>query len=562
MAERSGFFNALYTDGEYDRKYNANDYSDNLAVVISNGVLRSANDDLRVTASGMACKVAAGRAWIDGHYYYNDAPLTFAATTAPAGGSRWDRIMLRLDSNIGTRSIKLRYAQGTAANSPTKPAPVRSGGIYELVLADVFVGTNATSVTVTDTRADAALCGWVYSTAGDNSFLKSLDSDYYSWAKGVKDDLASVTLFKRYTWRTITDGGLTAAIGFNIPQWDEETCFLEVYVNGMFVSEGVDFTRYSNMLQFPNLLQSGTEVEVNVYKSIDGTGIMSVADEITQLQNQMAALNNTGDYEYICNGIDDNVKLSAIAKAWLEGGTDYSSKTIRVYGTFGARAPVGGDGEFFSPYRWIEVAGDNYANRKIIFDFSCCSQLAIPVVAGKLNYIFYGIDAHIIGADVNVYEKTTGTTIIGFSTVAGEVYADNCRFWITGDNTCKVSCTGTFTNCRASVANSTGESYCFTPLTNSLLRLNGGEYMAYSGSAATTSAVVGHSASVTNAVSILNGVNAPTVTRGGYYQTHSIHQYAGGGVMNCRDLVSALPVNAKGTNNISGTIAKSKASAG
>lgn len=561
MAERSGFFNALNINGEYDRKYNANDYSDNLAVVIGNGVLRSANDDLRVTASGMSCTVRAGRAWIDGHFYYNDAPLTFTAVTAPAGGSRWDRIMLRLDNNIGTRSIKLRYVQGTAANTPTKPAPVRSGSVYELVLADIFVGTNATSVTVTDTRANAQLCGWVYSTAGDNSFFETLDNDYNEWAERAKNDLASVTLFKRYTWRTTTSG-MTGAVGFNIPQWDEETCFLEVYTNGIRVVEGVDFTRAGNVLQFTNLLVSGTEIDVNVYKSIDGTGIMSVAGEITQLQNEVAALHATGDYDYICNGVDDNVKLSAIAKAWLEGGTDYSSKTIRVYGTFGAQAPVGGDGEMWSPYRWFEVAGDNYANRKIIFDFSCCSQLAIPVIAGKLNYIFYGIDAHIIGADVNVYEKTAGTTIIGFSTVAGAVYAENCRFWITGDNTCKVSCTGTFTNCRASVANTTGESYCFTPLTNSLLRLNGGEFMAYSGSAETVSAVVGHAANVTNAVSILNGVNAPTFSRGGYYQTHAIYQYSGGGDIKCRDLVSALPVNAIYGADISGTITKSKARAG
>lgn len=562
MAERSGFFNALHIDGEYDRKYNANDYSDNLAVIISNGVLRSANDDLRVTASGMVCTVGAGRAWINGKFYVNDAPKSFAAVTAPAGGSRWDRIMLRLDNELAARSITLRYVQGNAANSPTKPEPVRSGNVYELVLADIFVGTNATSVTVTDTRADATLCGWVYSTAGDNSFVVSLDNSFAEWFSNTKDTLSSVTLFKRYTWRTNTGSGMTASVGFNIPQWDEETCFLDVYVNGIRIVEGEDFTREGKMLLFPNLLAANTEIDVNVYKSIDGTGIMSVADEITQLQNAVAALNASDGYDYVCNGYDDNVQLSRIAKAWLDGGDDYSSKTIRVYGTFGAQAPVGGDGEFFSPYRWIEVAGDNYANRKIIFDFSCCSQLAIPVVAGKLNYIFYGIDAHIIGADVNVYEKATGTTIIGFSTVAGAVYAENCRFWITGDNTCKVSCTGTFTNCRASVANSTGESYCFTPLTNSLLRLNGGEYMAYSGSAATTSAVVGHAESATGAVSILNGVNAPTVTRSGYYQTHSIHQYPSGGVMNCRDLVSALPVNAKGTNNISGTIAKSKAKAG
>ena len=561
MAERSGFFNALMVNGEYDRKYNANDYSDNLAAIISNGVLRSAADDLRVTANGMACTVAAGRAWINGKYYYNDAPKSFAAATAPAGGSRWDRIMLRLDNDVSARSIALRYAQGTAGNNPTKPAPVRSGNVYELVLADVYVGTNATSVKVTDTRADAGLCGWVYSTAGDNSFFQSLDNDYREWAAGVKTDLVSLTLFKRYTWRT-TLAAAARAVSFSIPQYDEATCILDVYVNGTLVVEGVDFTRSGSVVTFANALVAGTEIDVRAYKSIDGTGIMSVADEITQLQNEMAALNTTGDYDYVCNGVDDNVKLSAIAKAWLEGGTDYSSKTIRVHGTFGAQAPVGGDGELWTPYRWLEVGGDNYATRKIVFDFSCCSQLEFPVIAGKLNYLFYGIDAHIIGADVNVYEKATGTTIIGFSTVAGALYAENCRFWITGDTTCKVACTGTFDNCRASVANTVGESYCFTPLSNSLLRLNGGEYMAYSGSAASASAVVGHAANVTNAVSILNGVNAPTWERGGYYQTHAIKQYLNGGTIKCRDLVSALPVDAIYDAEISGTIARSKARAG
>lgn len=561
MAERSGFFNALYKNGEYDRKYNANDYSDNLAVIISNGVLRSANDDLRVTAKGLACTVNAGRAWINGKYYYNDAQKSFAAVSAPAGGSRWDRIMLRLDNDVASRSIELRYVQGVAANTPTKPEPVRSGNVYELVLADIFVGTNAASVTVTDTRADANLCGWVYSVAGDDSFFKTLDKDFAEWFAQKKDTLASVTLIKRYDWRTVLDVS-AKAITFNIPQYNEETSFIEVYVNGVLVFEGADFTRSGSIITFTYSLIAGTEIAVRAYKSIDGTGIMSVADEITELQNKVAAMYAAGDYDYICNGMDDNVQLSLLAKAWLEGGDDYSSKTIRVYGTFGAQAPVGGYGDMLGPYQWINVGGDNYTTRKIIFDFSCCSELNIPVIAGKYNYIFYGIDAHIIGADVNVYEKTTGTGIIAFSTVAGAVYAENCRFWLTGHSACKVACTGTFVNCRASVANTTGESFCFTPLSNSLLRLIGGEYMAYSGSAATTSAVVGHAASATNAVSILNGVNAPTMERSGYYQTHSIHQYSGGGVMNCRDLVSALPVNAKGTNNISGTIAISKARAG
>ena len=314
--------------------------------------------------------------------------------------------MLRLDNDVAARSITLRYVQGDAANTPTKPEPERSGNVYELVLADIFVGTNATSVTVTDTRANADLCGWVYSVAGDNSFFKSLDNSFIEWFGETKDTLASVTLFKRYKWITTLE---TAArvVGFKIPQFNEETSFIEVYVNGILADEDTDFKRGGRILSFANQLVAGTEVAVYAYKSVDGTGIMSVADEITELQNKVAAMYAADDYNYICNGVDDNVQLSALATAWLEGGDDYSSKTIRVYGTFGAQAPVGGDGSMWSPYQWIKVAGDNYANRKIIFDFTCCSQLSFPVIAGKPNYIFYGIDAHIIGADVNVYEKTT-----------------------------------------------------------------------------------------------------------------------------------------------------------
>lgn len=559
--QKSGFFNALYVNGEYDRRYNAKDYTDNLAVVIGNGVLRSQNDDLRVTANGMACTVAAGRAWINGHYYVNDTPLQLPAVAAPSGVDRWDRVVLRLDATVGTRAITVQYVKGTASEIPTPPDIVRTGDIYELVLADVFVAANATSVAVTDTRDDAAICGWVYSTRGNEDFFKTLDKDFREWFEKSRDTLASVSLFKRYTWRKVLEAAGTAVV-FDIPQYDPDVCFLEVYTNGVLDVEGVDYTTDGSIVTFTYQRVAGTEIVVKVYKSLDGTGIETIADEVTALQNALAALEKSTEYEYHCNGYDDNVKLSQIATAWLEGGDDYSSRTIRVLGNFGAQAPVGGDGEMFSPYEWIRVAGDNYANRKIVLDFSCCSQLNIPVIAGKLNYIFAGIDAHIIGADVYAYEKTAGTGIIGFSTVAGAVYCENCRFWLTGDTSCKIACTGTFTNCRGSVANSAGESYCFAPLSNSLLRVNGGQYTAYSGSAATTSAVVGHVASATNAVSILNGVNAPTWERSGYYQTHSVHQYPNGGFMNCRDLVSALPVNAKGTNNISGTIALSKTRTG
>lgn len=557
MAERSGFFNALNVNGVYDRTYNANDYSDNLAVIIGNGVLRSTADDLRVTASGMVCTVAAGRAWINGKFYYNDAPKSFAAVTAPAGGSRWDRIMLRLDNDIATRSIALRYAQGTASNSPTKPEPVRSGNVYELVLADIFVGTNATSVTITDTRSDTSICGWVYSTAGDNSFFQTLDNDFAAWFMQTKDTLASVTLFKRYNWRTTLDAA-GKAVAFNIPQFDEETTLLDVYVNGVLVVDGVDFTRSGSVLTFTNSLVAGTEIDVRAYKSIDGTGILSVADEITQLQNDVAALQTVRDYEYICNGIDDNVKLSQLAQTWLNGGSDNSSKTIRVFGKFGAQAAYTGDGSTTNPFKWVAVGSDADKNRRIVFDFSNCEEIELEPVAGKVHHIFAGKNAHVIGVRVRVLQMGVDTVVRMFNSTDGAVYVENCYFNIYSAKDCRISSTGTFVNCRAIVTSLDTDAYCFNPQANSLLRVIGGEYTAYTGATNKNSAVVGQSAA--GAVAILDGVNAPTISYAGTYQTHAIYQTAGAGNLNCRDLVSALPVSViSGISNVQGTIARSKA---
>jgi hypothetical protein len=145
-----------------------------------------------------------------------------------------------------------------------------------------------------------------------------------------------------------------------------------------------------------------------------------------------------------------------------------------------------------------------------------------------------------------------------FSTAGGtSVYAENCRFWITCDSGGMIARSGTFKNCRASVTNTGLHSYCFVPTNDSLLRVEGGEYYAYTASADHVSAVVGLT-SGTNAVAILYAVNAPTVARSGYRQTNSLYQTTG---MICStDLISALPLNVvSGQSNVRGTVALSKA---
>ncbi len=554
--QRSGFFNALLNNGEYDRKYNANDYADNLAVVISNGVLRSTSDDLRVTRNGMVVTVGVGRAWINGHYYYNDTPYTFNAVSAPIGGARYDRVFLRLNMGMSVRSISLVYQQGEASNNPTKPAPVREGNIYDLVIADIYIGANATSVQITDTRGDAGLCGWVYSTSGDNSFFASLDAAFDEWFKDKKDTLTSTSLFKRYNWRVVLPNA-TNTTTFNIPQYDAETCFIEVYVNGMVETEGVDYTITGNTITFSGTLVAGTEIEVKCYKSLDGSGIMKVAEEITELQNAVAALNTTGEYEYICNGVDDNVKLSEIVREWYSTN-DYRSVKINVVGEIGMKAAFGGSGTTTSPYIWFNFINPSDTNRIVTVDFTRAGVITPTIASGTYNVIFRASKINIVGANV-IASNTAIDTVIRISiATSGNINYENCRFWITAYKDSYVAPNGTFTNCRASIANVTNNSYCFMPSTNGIVRIYGGEYYAYTGDATKQSAVVGQSDA--NAVSILYAVNAPIGARSGFYQTNSILQWVGGGIMNCTDLISELPIiTVSGISNIRGTIAKNKA---
>lgn len=564
MALTSGFYNAMKVGSDYDRKYNADDYSNVFSAFIKDGVRRSGANDFSVSASGLVLTVKSGYAVCGGRWVRLDTDYTMTAITPPVGDySRLDAVVLRVDTRESTRAASIVYRNGTPASNPTAPAKDTTTGVSELIIATVLVTSSATSVTVNDTRPDTSLCGWVTTPVGYDDYFTALDSQFDTWFANTKETLASVTLFKQYKWRTV----LTAAassVTFNIPQYDSTGVdIIQVYVNGLLEIEGVDYTLSGSKITFgtggggTGTKVAGSEIVVLCYKSIDGTGLGSVSDEVTALQNQVSALSSIDDYQYVCNGTNDNVKLSEIAQAWLSGGTDYGCKKISVYGTFGCSAAFAGSGTSASPYRWISVGTDANTNRKIIFDFSCCSQITLPIESGTANTVFHGYNAHIVGANVIVNQSGSGTTVKGFSSTAGAVYAENCRFWFTCYQDGVVANTGTFKNCRASVANTINNTYCFQPRDNSLIRIDGGEYYAYTGASSARSAIVGQSAA--NAVSILYGVNAPTLARTGYYQTNSIYQTSSGGMMNCTDLVSTLTVSVTaGISNIRGTIALSK----
>lgn len=550
MAQKSGFFNALLDAGVYDRTYNADDYCDNLAVIISNGVLRSSNDDLKVTASGLNLTVNAGRAWIKGHYFNNTTAYALPAITAPTGATRIDRVVLRFDNSIVNRNITIQYLTGTAATSPVPPELTRNDTIYELCLAQITIAANATSVSVVDTRSNANLCGWVYSVSGDGSFFTSLDNSFNDWFEQVKDTLSSVTLFKRYKWEDNL-ASATTTVSFNIPQYDPDTCFIEVYVNGLLAD---DYTQADNVLTFTDTLNSGTEIIVYAFKSIDGTGIMTVADEITELQNQYATLDGVSKCTYLATGLDDNISLSQIAAAFYSGSYDASEVTtaanafltalggntylagladnaqltIEVVGKLGVTTAAYGTGASSNRYRYFNIGQLATNLKRLVLDFAKADAINIQVPASKSSIIFYGTDLEIKNASVGVTSAGASANVqMVAESNQGRVFVDSCKFEMEVSGDAYIAKNGTFTNCYCKVASSGGHALLFVPDSADLIRIIGGTFFAYAATSGKTAAIFYTYGTETNAVIIAQNINCPTVALSGYWQQYLSVGYAG-----------------------------------
>lgn len=569
MAERSGFFTALpIYEGEkivgYDITYNAEDYSDALAAIVGSGVTRGILNELVVSSNGgMNLKVETGYAFILGRWYKNDSIHTsFAVPTAPQGSlKRIDRVVLKLDKNVSNRKIRLAYKTGVAAATPTAPTLQRDNTIYELSLATINVSSNATAISnndIVDDRTNDELCGWVTTPIGYEDFFKTFDNQFNAWFEEKKNTLSSVTLFKQYHQR-ITTTSLTTLIEFNIPQYDPTGVdIIDVFINGINKVKNIDYTVNSNTqtsLTFVDELIAGTLVDIYVYKSIDGTGLGSVSDEITELQNEVATFKNIGEYIYICNGINDNKNLSDIAQEFWTTAPENSTLTINVYGTFGVTAPYGGDGSSISRYRWFSLGTTNASsNKRVIFDFLNCSLINLMLQpSSDTHYIvFDNTNFSIKNANIRVSRPnapTVGSCVV-FSSTTGRVIAENCKFNISGSLINRIAYSGTFINCIGQVSHSYsgGVTACFEPSNNCLLRIENGEYTAtntYS-SISYNDAVVYIPSSAPNAVVITNGVNCPNITGSAY----SFYCEAGYGAFN--DTISTLPYVKSSNQNLRG----------
>ena len=171
-----------FNDGipQYDRAITSAPLRKLIKSLFTDGVLLADQTKLRVqwvgdtrvsgTVEGDTetynCVVSAGFGITDGCLKLLENWYGLHVDVAAAVNPRIDTVVLRLDDNDAVRVCDFFIHKGTAASTPVRPDLTRSGGIYEIGLADIYVPAVPSAdnpPVVTDTRLDTTRCGIITS---------------------------------------------------------------------------------------------------------------------------------------------------------------------------------------------------------------------------------------------------------------------------------------------------------------------------------------------------------------------------------------------------------------
>lgn len=309
MSIDSYFFNAELSNGQYDREYTAQDLTNYLRKIVGDGVFPNPSSNLQVMAStGMNIIVKAGEGMGLGHKIVNTNDKILTVEQSDVALNRIDRVVYYID--YINREMNIKIKKGEIGAEPVAPALTRNEDVYEYSLATINVNKQMTSITqssITDTRGDSAVCGWVvglikevdtstlfaqWNTAFNektddfNQQLAENQNDFNVWFENLKETLQTSTLLRVFKtlYRTQTENQTVCPI--NIPQYKNEFDILEVYINGLRLNEDdYEIDVLNSQITLSKAINIiGTPIEFVVYKNVDGSNAETVVGQVEELQ--------------------------------------------------------------------------------------------------------------------------------------------------------------------------------------------------------------------------------------------------------------------------------------
>ena len=613
----SGFFNALNKNGLYDRKYNAEAYSNALSMIVGSGVVNTLNgNSFKVTSTGTpnsasyALTINQGWAWLNGKWVHSDTndssskvgdyTLNEIAMCAK-NYKRIDRLFIRRDDSVEVRSIfpVIKKSDEVRATVTNIPEPIQEGVIYEICLAEIHLDYTGETpiVTVYDKRADKELCGWVNGYFGDNweqycatitevvnNFVTGKTGEFNRWFEGVRNEVATVTLLKPII-NSVTLSQSTSTVAVGIAEYEPSTDMLEVYTNGIYEREGTDYTLNTadKTITFKNPKTANTVIDFIVTKAIDGrfynnpdtTLVASVESRLTAIIEDLSDRKETVEsFTYFATGENDNIKLCDKVKSFLSADlSDSRMLRINIVSTdkdFTITQPCySGDFSSLENYnRYFDFSLDDVSTRRFELDFSNCSPINIDIPNNSNNIIFYGSNQTIKNIVLKAGDNSdTGTKIVGVYG-SNDIKFVNCKFGMTCSSSIEFAYHGIYEDCKITLTSNGGNATAFYPSDGNIVEVRGGIYFLFTTATAVSNGYetkfIYHSlkeATSTTALSICRDVSIPNYTRAGYVQDGKLYHCVGGYLRAANVITASARTNSiSNTNNeITGAIALNRA---
>ena len=175
-----------------------------LNLPISSGVYgQEGNFDIDV--SDMNITIRSGLAFMRysllpprGFTLYSDSGIQFTLDNSDTVLARIDRIVLRWQA--AQNSVTMMVLKGTPSSTPTAVARSTTSEVYDLVLYDILINANATSINaadITDQRLNPELCGLMASqvTQIDTTAINNQISELIAGQENTIRRIASETTY-------------------------------------------------------------------------------------------------------------------------------------------------------------------------------------------------------------------------------------------------------------------------------------------------------------------------------------------------------------------------------
>lgn len=301
MAIRCGFFNSQ----NGDRKYSAEEMNEPIVGLISNGVLVP-NEDLPgeltsplkvVQNNGLTVKVLAGRGIFADKWFVSDSDIVFTVPTNNTLSDWKVSIIVRIDTRADHRKGTIELIRN--ASSPGSiPAINTVSNVYEYRLANITIPGGATvisDINIEDTRgsSDCGFCHGLIKQLSTDEFFTQWQAMFDNWFSGVQVDLKTQTTLVTSITSQYTTSLTSTEIPIGVAQYDRNLDILEVYINGLLIYEGTDYTINDNTkITLTQSVYSGTRITFNVLKSIDGSQAATIVTQFQELQQIVNDLKN------------------------------------------------------------------------------------------------------------------------------------------------------------------------------------------------------------------------------------------------------------------------------